>query len=75
MIFFIFTPFKAAPTANSVLAVNETETETEEVQPIQEEIADQIRKKMEKMKMNRDLEHIEVIFDTKKTQTCLNQKF
>ena len=62
-----------APTANSVLAVKETETEKEDVQPIQEEIANQIRKKMKKMKMNRDLEHIEVIFDTKKTQTSLKK--
>ena len=68
---FIFIPSKAPSSANSVLAVNETETEKEDVQPIQEEIANQIRKKMEKMKMNRDLEHIEVILSNKKNGNVL----
>ena len=58
--FLIFSGFKAAATENSVVAVDKEDPEEEEVKPLEDETVNQIRKKMEKMKMNRDLEHIQV---------------
>ena len=45
------------------MAVDENDSEEDEVKPLEEDTVNQIRKNMEKMKMNRDLEHIQVTFN------------
>ena len=45
------------------MAVDENESEVDDIKPLKDDTVNQIRKNMEKMKMNRDLEHIQVSFD------------
>ena len=45
------------------MAVDENDSEEDEVKPMEDDTVNQIRKNMEKMKMNRDLEHIQVTFN------------
>ena len=42
------------------MAVDENDSEVDDVKPMEDDTVNQIRKNMEKMKMNRDLEHIQV---------------
>ena len=56
-----FLASESAETENSVVAVDKDDLDEDDVKPLEDETANQIRKKMEKMKMNRDLEHIQVL--------------
>ena len=45
---------------NAIVSVNNTDQQEEDVKPLSDETVKQIKKSMEKMKMNRDLDHIQV---------------
>ena len=48
--------------SSSVIATNDNQSAEDEVNPIDNETVQKVKKQMEKMKMNRDLEHIQVIY-------------
>ena len=47
-----------------MLATDNTQSAEDEVKPIDNETVQKVKKQMEKMKMNRDLEHIQVISES-----------
>ena len=47
-----------------MLATDNTQSAEDEVKPMDNETVQKVKKQMEKMKMNRDLEHIQVISES-----------
>ena len=47
-----------------MIATNDNQSAEDEVNPIDNETVQKVKKQMEKMKMNRDLEHIQVISES-----------
>ena len=60
---FYFLELEKVEKTSSIVAVEEKDSEEDEVKPMEDDAVNQIRKNMEKMKMNRDLEHIQVTFN------------
>ena len=48
--------------SSSVIATNDNQSAEDDINPIDNETVQKVKKQMEKMKMNRDLEHIQVIY-------------
>ena len=48
--------------SSSVIATNDNQSAEDEVNPIDNETVQKVKKQMEKMKMNQDLDHIQVIY-------------
>ena len=47
-----------------MIATDDTQSAEDDVKPMDNETAQKVKKQMEKMKMNRDLEHIQVISES-----------
>lgn len=50
--------------SSSVIATNDNQSAKDDVNPIDNETVQKVKKQMEKIKMNRDLEHIQVIYQS-----------
>ena len=50
--------------SSSVIATNDNQAAEDDVNPIDNETVQKVKKQMEKIKMNRDLEHIQVIYQS-----------
>ena len=50
--------------SSSVIATNDNQSAEDDVNPIDNETVQKVKKQMEKIKMNRDLEHIQVIYQS-----------
>ena len=50
--------------SSSVIATDNTQSAEDDVKPMDNETVQKVKKQMEKMKMNRDLEHIQVISES-----------
>ena len=47
-----------------MIATNDNQSAEDDINPIDNETVQKVKKQMEKMKMNRDLEHIQVISES-----------